>query len=113
MRRGKLKNHKIFGEDVAVLAGDVLFLFAFEYVSIATKSVPFERIVRVIGELAECVDAEGLIGGQVADICSEENSDVGLDQLEFIHIHKTTALKDGSVVSGLFWVVQMIKKLLD
>ncbi|KAL2551817.1 Heterodimeric geranylgeranyl pyrophosphate synthase large subunit 1 [Forsythia ovata] len=50
--------------------------------AIATKGVPSERIVRVIGELAKCVGAEGLIGGQVVDICSQGKSYVGLDLLE-------------------------------
>ncbi|CAA2992594.1 geranylgeranyl pyrophosphate synthase [Olea europaea subsp. europaea] len=76
-----------------------------EHMTIATKRVPFERIVRVIGELAECASAQGLIGGQVVDIYSEVTSDVGLDQLEFIHIHKTASLLEGSVVSGAtLWV---------
>ncbi|KAL2551763.1 Heterodimeric geranylgeranyl pyrophosphate synthase large subunit 1 [Forsythia ovata] len=100
LRRGKPTNHKVFGEDVAVLAGDALLAYAFEHMAIGTKGVPSERIVRVIGELAKCIGSEGLVAGQVVDICSEGNSDVGLDLLEFIHIHKTAALLEGSVVLG-------------
>ncbi|KAL2551833.1 Heterodimeric geranylgeranyl pyrophosphate synthase large subunit 1 [Forsythia ovata] len=100
LRRGKPTNHKVFGEDVAVLAGDALLAYAFEHMAIGTKGVPSERIVRVIGELAKCIGSEGLVAGQVVDICSEGNSDVGLDHLEFIHIHKTAALLEGSVVLG-------------
>ncbi|XP_022862611.1 geranylgeranyl pyrophosphate synthase, chloroplastic, partial [Olea europaea var. sylvestris] len=81
-------------------AGDALLAYAFEHMAVATKGVPSERIVRVIGELAKCIGSEGLVAGQVVDICSEGNSDVGLDHLEFIHIHKTAALLEGSVVLG-------------
>ncbi|PIN22249.1 Geranylgeranyl pyrophosphate synthase/Polyprenyl synthetase [Handroanthus impetiginosus] len=100
LRRGKPTNHKIFGEDVAVLAGDALLAFSFEHVATTTKGVPSERIVRVIGELAKCIGSEGLVAGQVVDICSEGMTEVGLDHLEFIHIHKTAALLEGSVVLG-------------
>ncbi|KAI3462518.1 hypothetical protein Pfo_019181 [Paulownia fortunei] len=100
LRRGKPTNHKIFGEDVAVLAGDALLAFSFEHVATATKGVPSERIVRVVGELAKCIGSEGLVAGQVVDICSEGMSEVGLDHLEFIHVHKTAALLEASVVLG-------------
>ncbi|CAI9110713.1 OLC1v1010782C1 [Oldenlandia corymbosa var. corymbosa] len=100
LRRGKPTNHKVYGEDVAVLAGDALLAFAFEHIATATKGVSSERIVRVIGELAKCIGSEGLVAGQVVDICSEGISDVGLDHLEFIHVHKTAALLEGSVVMG-------------
>ncbi|KAK6128477.1 hypothetical protein DH2020_037780 [Rehmannia glutinosa] len=97
---GKPTNHKIYGEDVAVLAGDALLAFSFEHIAIATKGVSSERIVRVIGELAKCIGSEGLVAGQVVDICSEGMTEVGLDHLEFIHLHKTAALLEGSVVLG-------------
>nr|GMC62616.1 geranylgeranyl pyrophosphate synthase, chloroplastic-like [Ipomoea batatas] len=100
LRRGKPTNHKVFGENVAVLAGDALLSFAFEHIATATKGVSSEKIVRVIGELAKCIGAEGLVAGQVVDICSEGISDVGLEHLEFIHLHKTAALLEASVVLG-------------
>lgn len=100
LRRGKPTNHKVFGEDVAVLAGDALLAFAFEHIATATKGVSSDKIVRVVGELAECIGAEGLVAGQVVDICSEGISDVGLEHLEFIHLHKTAALLEGSVALG-------------
>ncbi|KAL0462077.1 UNVERIFIED_CONTAM: Geranylgeranyl pyrophosphate synthase, chloroplastic [Sesamum latifolium] len=98
LRRGKPTNHKMFGEDVAVLAGDALLAFSFEHVATATKGVNSERIVRVISELAKCIGSEGLVAGQVVDICSEGLSEVGLDHLEFIHLHKTAALLEASVL---------------
>ncbi|XP_019172979.1 PREDICTED: geranylgeranyl pyrophosphate synthase, chloroplastic-like [Ipomoea nil] len=100
MRRGKPTNHKVYGEGVAVLAGDALPGFAFEHIATATKGVPSEKIVRVIGELAKSIGAEGLVAGQVVDICSEGISDVGLEHLKFIHLHKTAALLEASVVLG-------------
>nr|ALS54746.1 geranyl diphosphate synthase large subunit [Gentiana rigescens] len=100
LRRGKPTNHKVYGEDVAVLAGDALLAFAFEHIATSTKGVTSERIVRVIGELAKCIGSEGLVAGQIVDVCSEGISDVGLQHLEFIHIHKTAALLEGSVAMG-------------
>ncbi|XP_057956935.1 geranylgeranyl pyrophosphate synthase, chloroplastic [Malania oleifera] len=100
LRRGKPTNHKIFGEDVAVLAGDALLAFAFEHVATATAGVPPARIIRAVGELAKYIGSEGLVSGQVVDINSEGLSDVGLEHLEFIHVHKTAALLEAAVVLG-------------
>ncbi|OIW09727.1 hypothetical protein TanjilG_09400 [Lupinus angustifolius] len=100
LRRGKPTNHKVFGEDVALLAGDALLAFAFEHIAVSTADVSPGRIVRAIGELAKSIGAEGLVAGQVVDINSEGLSDVELEILEFIHIHKTAALLEGSVVLG-------------
>jgi len=100
LRRGKPTNHIVFGEDVAVLAGDALLSFAFEHIAVSTIHVSPLRIVRAIGELAKAIGAEGLVAGQVVDICSEGLSDVGLEQLEFIHVHKTAKLLEGAVVLG-------------
>ncbi|XP_043709431.1 geranylgeranyl pyrophosphate synthase, chloroplastic-like [Telopea speciosissima] len=100
LRRGKPTNHKVFGEDVAVLAGDALLAFAFEHIATATVGVPPANIVRVVEELAKVIGTEGLVAGQVVDIDLAGLSNVGLEQLEFIHIHKTAALLEGSVVIG-------------
>ena len=102
LRRGKPTNHKVFGEDVAVLAGDALLAFAFEHIAVDTAKagVPPARIVRALGELARAIGAEGLVAGQVVDIASEGINEVGLEKLEFIHLHKTAALLEGAVVLG-------------
>ncbi|GMI94065.1 geranyl(geranyl)diphosphate synthase 11, geranylgeranyl pyrophosphate synthase 1 [Hibiscus trionum] len=100
LRRGKPTNHKVFGEDIAVLAGDALLAFAFEHIAVATVGVTPGRIVRAVGELAKSIGAEGLVAGQVVDITSEGLTDVGLDHLEFIHVHKTAALLEAAVVLG-------------
>nr|QFH23054.1 geranylgeranyl diphosphate synthase [Taiwania cryptomerioides] len=100
-RRGKPTNHKVFGENTAVLAGDALLSFAFEHIAVATsKTVPSDRILRVISELGKTIGSQGLVGGQVADISCEGDSSVDLKTLEWIHIHKTSVLLECSVVSG-------------
>ena len=69
LRRGKPTNHKVFGENVAVLAGDALLPFAFEHLVTATSpEVSPVRLVRAVGELAKAVGVEGVAAGQVADI---------------------------------------------
>jgi geranylgeranyl diphosphate synthase, type II len=100
LRRGKPANHKVFGEDIAVLAGDALLAFAFEHIATATEAVPISRLLRAISVLAKAVGSQGLAAGQVVDICSAGSQEVGLEQLEFIHVHKTAALLEGAVVIG-------------
>ncbi|MGB5770746.1 MAG: geranylgeranyl diphosphate synthase CrtE [Crocosphaera sp.] len=99
-RRGKLTNHKVYGEDIAILAGDALLSYAFEYVATQTHNVALPNLVDVIARLGRTVGAAGLVGGQVLDLESEGKSDVNVDTLKFIHIHKTGALLETSVVSG-------------
>lgn len=99
-RRGKLTNHKVYGEDVAILAGDALLTYAFEYVATQTQDVAPERILRVIADLGKAVGATGLVGGQIVDLASEGKSDVSLETLNYIHTHKTGALLRVSVTSG-------------
>ena len=99
-RRGKLTNHKVYGEDIAILAGDALLSYAFEYVATQTCNVDFPNLIDVIARLGRTVGAAGLVGGQVLDLESEGRTDVTVDTLKFIHIHKTGALLETSVVSG-------------
>lgn len=100
-RRGKLTNHKVYGEDIAILAGDGLLSYAFEFVATQTpRTVDPYRILEVIARLGRTVGAEGLVGGQVLDLESEGKSGVTVDTLTFIHTHKTGALLETSVVSG-------------
>ncbi len=99
-RRGKLTNHKVYGEDIAILAGDGLLSYAFEFVATRTRHVPAERLVQVVARLGRTVGAEGLVGGQVLDLESEGKSDVTAETLTFIHTHKTGALLETAVVSG-------------
>jgi len=99
-RRGKLTNHKVFGEDIAILAGDGLLAYAFEFIIEQTKNVPPERILKVVARLARVMGAAGLVGGQVVDLESEGKPDISLETLNFIHTHKTGVLLEGCVISG-------------
>jgi len=99
-RRGQLTNHKVYGEDVAILAGDALLTYAFEFVATQTRNVSADRTLRVIADLGRAVGAEGLVGGQIVDLASEGVADVSLETLNYIHTHKTGALLRVSVTSG-------------
>ncbi|VEP17845.1 Farnesyl diphosphate synthase [Hyella patelloides LEGE 07179] len=99
-RRGKLTNHKVYGDDIAILAGDGLLAYSFEHVALETKDVPADRILKVIARLGNTVGAAGLVGGQVLDLESEGKTDITVETLSFIHTHKTGALLETSVVSG-------------
>lgn len=70
-RRGRLTNHKVYGEAMAVLAGDALLTDAFAMAARAELPQP-EQMVRAIAVLAECAGSNGMVGGQVLDIMSEE-----------------------------------------
>ncbi|MGB7379534.1 MAG: polyprenyl synthetase family protein, partial [Rivularia sp. (in: cyanobacteria)] len=84
-RRGKLTNHKVYGDDVAILAGDGLLAYAFEYVANNTQNVPATQVLQVISRLGRAVGAAGLVGGQVVDLEMEGKTDVPLETLNFIH----------------------------
>ncbi|MEQ9550130.1 MAG: polyprenyl synthetase family protein [Coleofasciculus sp. G3-WIS-01] len=99
-RRGKLTNHKVYGEDMAILAGDGLLAYSFEYVATQTQGVPAERVLRVIARLGWTLSAEGLVGGQVVDLECEGKSDIQAETLNYIHTHKTGALLESCVVCG-------------
>ncbi|MBD2202290.1 polyprenyl synthetase family protein [Calothrix sp. FACHB-1219] len=100
-RRGKLTNHKIYGEDIAILAGDGLLAYAFEFVATQTpQSVPRDRVLHVVARLGRALGAAGLVGGQVVDLQSEGKADISLETLNFIHNHKTAALLEACVVCG-------------
>lgn len=100
-RRGRLTNHRVFGEDIAVLAGDALLTEAFHLLSgrhVAGRFPP-DRMLQAINEIARSAGLFGMVGGQVADIQSEGRS---ADQqiLDYIHRHKTGEMIKVSVVAG-------------
>lgn len=99
-RRGQLTNHKVFGEDIAILAGDGLLAYAFEFVVVNTRNVPAEQLLKVVARLGHAVAATGLVGGQVVDLESEGSQSISLETLNFIHTHKTGALLETAVLSG-------------
>jgi geranylgeranyl diphosphate synthase, type II len=89
-RRGKLTNHKVFGEGVAVLAGDALLTQAFEIVA-GSKGWPRYSHQTLVLELARAGGSLQLIAGQVADLEAEGKA-VSAKELQFIHERKTSAL---------------------
>ena len=99
-RRGKSTNHKVYGDDIAILAGDALLAYAFEFIAENTKGVTAERILKVIAHLGHAVAATGLVGGQVVDLECEGKQDITAETLTFIHIHKTAALLESCVICG-------------
>jgi geranylgeranyl diphosphate synthase type II len=99
-RRGKLTNHKVYGEDIAILAGDGLLTYAFEFIATKTENVPPQQVLQTIAHLGRAAGAGGLIGGQVVDVESEGKTDVSLETLNYIHAHKTGALLEACVVCG-------------
>ncbi|NLJ25799.1 MAG: polyprenyl synthetase family protein [Firmicutes bacterium] len=104
-RRGKLANHKVFGEAVAVLAGDALLTESFALlVQLEDLGVSAAVVTRIIGEMAEAGGSRGLVGGQAVDLDSEGRS-ISTETLEYIHTHKTGALfravlRCGAMIGG-------------
>jgi geranylgeranyl diphosphate synthase type II len=101
-RRGKPTNHRVFGEAMAILAGDGLLTHAFHV--IADSGLPAERALAIVRELSEYAGPRGMVGGQAADMLGEQGV-TGLAELEYIHLHKTSdlivfSLRAGARVAG-------------
>jgi geranylgeranyl diphosphate synthase type II len=96
-RRGVPTNHKVFGEAIAILAGDALLTEAFEY--FALSGVSPDKVTEVIRIAVKAAGYRGMIGGQAIDLeC--ENQKVDLATVEYMHIHKTGALLSASLEIG-------------
>jgi len=100
VRRGRSSNHKIYGEGMALLAGDALLAYALEFILDNTRGAPAERLLRVMHTLIHHVGIAGLVGGQAVDLQCEGSTDVDLATLELIHSRKTGALVEAAVVTG-------------
>lgn len=91
-RRGKLTTHKVFGEAEGILIGDSLLTYAFYVLSQKNlELLSSEQIVNIISKTSEYAGINGMIGGQMIDIESE-NKKIGLETLKYIHSHKTGKL---------------------
>lgn len=101
LRRGKPTNHIVYGEAMAILAGDALLTHAFELLSRAPLVDRFSApvLLQVHQCLARASGGFGMIGGQVIDLVSA-GQEVDLATVEYIHRHKTAALIEASVVMG-------------
>jgi geranylgeranyl diphosphate synthase, type II len=99
-RRGRLTNHKVFGEAMAILAGDALLTLAFRLIADNASRMNDPRMIaRVVVDVADAAGTDGMVGGQVVDIESE-GKDVSVETLEYIHRHKTAALIRVSLTAG-------------
>ncbi len=99
LRRGRPTNHRVYGEAVAILAGDGLLTEAFLMILNAKKDIRKEHIIEAIRELSVAAGPRGMVGGQVQDILSED-SEPDPGTLRYIHTHKTGALIRASVRLG-------------
>jgi geranylgeranyl diphosphate synthase, type II len=103
-RRGRLTNHKVFGEAMAILAGDALLTLAFRLIAHNAARVAPAVVGLVVAEVADAAGTDGMVGGQVVDIESEGKVISG-EMLDYIHLHKTAALirvalRVGAVLAG-------------
>ncbi|MDF1496216.1 polyprenyl synthetase family protein [Caproiciproducens sp. CPB-2] len=101
MRRGRPSNHKVFGEDIALLAGDALLTMAFEAMlsKEAVRLAGAERAAKAAGYLARAAGAYGMVGGQVIDLMSEGRA-ISLETLKKMDENKTGALILASAQMG-------------
>lgn len=100
LRRGRKTNHIVYGEDMAILAGDALLNYAFEIMlsNSLGKENP-EKYLKAINEIAKSAGIYGMIGGQVVDVQSE-NQRIPKEKLDYIHNNKTAAIMIGCMRAG-------------
>lgn len=101
LRRGIPTCHKVYGEGIAVLAGDALLTYAFQLLAMNSElsQISEQNALKVISEVSKACGTFGLIGGQVIDLESE-NKEISLDTLKYIHQHKTGSLITTSIRTG-------------
>lgn len=100
LRRGRPTNHKVYGDAMAILAGDGLLNYAFEIM--LRESIGKEnpaKYLNAINEIAKASGVYGMIGGQVVDIESEDKK-IDMEKLDFIHLNKTAAIIVGCMRAG-------------
>ena len=102
-RRGKLTNHMVYGDGIAILAGDALLTLAFSVI-LRQKDVPAEALLRVVDEISRAAGAEGMVGGQVLDLRAE-GVRITMEELRRVHMGKTgalfhAALRSGAILAG-------------
>ncbi|MDD3571286.1 MAG: polyprenyl synthetase family protein, partial [Lachnospiraceae bacterium] len=98
-RRGRLTNHKAFGENVAILAGDALLTHAFEVMSDAVCKSGDINGAFAINAIAKGAGINGMVVGQVVDVISE-GKNLNKETLDFIHLNKTGAMIQGAFKAG-------------
>lgn len=103
LRRGKATNHVVYGDGIAILAGDALLTLAFTVI-LRQKDVPAETLLRVVDEISRAAGAEGMVGGQALDL-GAENRQITMEELRSVHRGKTgalfcAALRSGAILAG-------------
>jgi geranylgeranyl pyrophosphate synthase len=96
LRRGRPTCHKVFGEAVAILAGDALLTFAFETLGAAYENLPAPRLAHALRALAQALGTNGMVGGQSGDLAAE-GKEISYEALRRIHAGKTGALIEVSL----------------
>jgi len=99
LRRGRPTNHKVYGEAIAILAGDSLLAEAFHTIAAHCRNGRAEAGLQVLDRIAQAAGAQGMVGGQVQDLLSEKKK-ISPEELEHLHRHKTGALIRVSVEAG-------------
>ena len=102
-RRGKLTNHKVYGDGMAVLAGDALLTLAFEVIARQKHTDP-ATLLRVVQEISTAAGMNGMVGGQAIDLESEGHR-IPMQELQKMHMGKTgalfrAALRSGAILAG-------------
>ena len=97
-RRGRLTNHKVYGDGMALLAGDALLTLAFE-VMLEQKNVSSDVLVETIREVAMCAGNYGMVGGQALDI-DAEGKEISMTEINTLHAAKTGAMFIAAVRTG-------------
>lgn len=100
-RRGRLTNHKAFGENIAILAGDALLSYAFEVMANAVAKNTDEASAKALQSIAFGAGINGMVSGQVVDVISEGKK-LEKREMDFIHINKTAAMIVASVKAGAY-----------
>ncbi|MBR2719521.1 MAG: polyprenyl synthetase family protein [Clostridia bacterium] len=100
LRRGKPTNHKVFGEDVAILAGDGLLSAAMELMLRAACAMGDLRGVKAAEAIARRAGVTGMVAGQTIDV-TQEGSEPTLEKVSYIHAHKTADLLTAPLEAGL------------
>lgn len=99
LRRGRPTAHKHFDEATALLAGDALLTHAFLLLSLHYAAEP-RLAIALVRELADAAGSARLVGGQMQDLLAEKKADATVAELDFIHLNKTAAMLEASLVMG-------------
>lgn len=101
LRRGIPTNHKVFGEDIAILAGDGLLSLAFEIMSEAVLKNNDLRFIKALNAVSRAAGTRGMVAGQVVDVTSE-GKEIDGETLKYIHLNKTSAMIRGALEAGAY-----------